>query len=795
MTTKHPGKAELCGAVLLALALPVMGLGAGVETGRLDVTSSGAGHTLSLGGGAAFRVTPNEVVNARLVAVPGSATLLMVWDEVLPDGQTAPFYAISLDGRRVAAIRQTSYVLKLRQGDFDPAVGHPLVEAGLAAGAGCNLYIVQFVTQPLEEFRAQIDTLGGTVHHYLANHAHIVRMSLAVRDSVAELPYVRWVGPYHPAYRLDELMRYNRASAGELFPLKRYNIQVLETGQKQVVAQRIRGLGGVVDVRDAGKYLLQATLTPEQLFEAVRWDEVLFVDPWGPMEADMDIVREIGGANYIEQVAGYTGQGVWGEVLDMGFNLGHVDFAAHPLIPHTPVGTSTHGAACSGIIFGDGTGNPQARGLLPDGQGIVAAWTLVYPSRYAHTAELLEDPYYAVFQSSSVGSPRTTQYTTLSAEMDTILFDFDIVHCQANGNSGNPQCRPEGWAKNIICVGGVYHYDTLATTDDCWCGGATTGPAADGRIHPDLCHFYDAVFTVSCCEPTSYATIGGTSAATPIVCGYTGLFLQMWADGIFGNPVDPTAPRPVFDNRPHMSTTKAMMINTASQYPFSGTSHDLTRTHQGWGMPDLRWMYDMREKMFIVDETELLGNLESIEFSLPVELGEPELRATLVYTDPPGVPASTQHRINDLTLKVTSPSGVVYWGNHGLLEGNYSTPGGEPNTIDTVENVFVLDPEAGAWTFEVIAAEINQDSHVETPELDADFALVVSGIVRVILGDLNCDGVVNAFDIDPFVLALTDPDGYAAAFPDCDITRADINGDGVIDAFDIDPFVDLLTGP
>jgi len=60
-------------------------------------------------------------------------------------------------------------------------------------------------------------------------------------------------------------------------------------------------------------------------------------------------------------------------------------------------------------------------------------------------------------------------------------------------------------------------------------------------------------------------------------------------------------------------------------------------------------------------------------------------------------------------------------------------------------------------------------------------------------GDLNCDGAVNNFDIDPFVLALTDPAGYAQQFPNCDRMLADINGDGVVDNFDIDPFVKLLT--
>jgi murein tripeptide amidase MpaA len=63
-----------------------------------------------------------------------------------------------------------------------------------------------------------------------------------------------------------------------------------------------------------------------------------------------------------------------------------------------------------------------------------------------------------------------------------------------------------------------------------------------------------------------------------------------------------------------------------------------------------------------------------------------------------------------------------------------------------------------------------------------------------VAGDLNCDGAVNVLDIDPFVLALTDPAAYTAAYSTCDIQLADINGDGLINTFDIDPFVVLLTG-
>ncbi|MGE0481840.1 MAG: hypothetical protein AB7Q17_15360 [Phycisphaerae bacterium] len=61
-------------------------------------------------------------------------------------------------------------------------------------------------------------------------------------------------------------------------------------------------------------------------------------------------------------------------------------------------------------------------------------------------------------------------------------------------------------------------------------------------------------------------------------------------------------------------------------------------------------------------------------------------------------------------------------------------------------------------------------------------------------GDLNCDGEVNNFDIDLFVLALSDPGGFAGAQPDCNIMNADVNGDGLTNNFDIEPFVTLIAG-
>ncbi len=62
-------------------------------------------------------------------------------------------------------------------------------------------------------------------------------------------------------------------------------------------------------------------------------------------------------------------------------------------------------------------------------------------------------------------------------------------------------------------------------------------------------------------------------------------------------------------------------------------------------------------------------------------------------------------------------------------------------------------------------------------------------------GDVNCDGVVDFGDINPFILALSNPATYAAMYPGCPLENRDINGDGVCNFGDINPFIALLSSP
>lgn len=634
----------------------------------------------------------------------------------------------------------SSHELRLRYEAFDPLTGEPAVPAALRAGPNHRVFIVQFVSQPREAYRDALAAAGAVIHRYLPHHAYVVEMSPEAAGAVAFQPWVRWVGPFHPAYRLDEALIPALLSGPSVGVAARYNIEVFERGprQKQIVAERVAALGGTVEAMIDDGCLLEATLTGGQLLSLLAMNEVCFVDRWMPVQYYMDNVRIDGGANHVESVAGYTGRGVRGEALDSGLDVSHRAFQHRPPLLHglnTPPQQWGHGTAVFGTNFSDGDGNPAARGLVPDAQGLFAAVPNLV-NRYTHTAELLAAPYFAVYQTNSWGRGLTQDYTTFTREIDDIAFIYDFLMLQAQANDGSRWSDHFAWAKNVISVGGIIHFNNANRGDDRWDGAGSIGPARDGRIKPDLAYWYDNILTTWPGNQFN-PNFGGTSAATPETAGHCGLMFQMWADGAFGNPVDPHGT--VFDNRPRLATARALMINSAQPYDFSGREHDLSRYHQGWGTANVRNLYDARQRMFVIDETDVLANLDRRRYELTVPPNTPALKATLVYTDPPGTTNADLHRINDLSLRVISPSGVMYWGNNGLRDANESAPGGQADVLDPVENVWIADPEPGRWTIVIRADEVNQDAHLETPEMDADFALVVSGVEPV--GRIDCDRI------------------------------------------------------
>lgn len=76
---------------------------------------------------------------------------------------------------------------------------------------------------------------------------------------------------------------------------------------------------------------------------------------------------------------------------------------------------------------------------------------------------------------------------------------------------------------------------------------------------------------------------------------------------------------------------------------------------------------------------------------------------------------------------------------------------------------------------------------------DACGSAEANGLLVLTSGDSNCDGVVNNFDIDAFVLALLEGVESWQSIYECDFLCAnDIDASGAVNNFDIDPFVQCV---
>ncbi len=105
-----------------------------------------------------------------------------------------------------------------------------------------------------------------------------------------------------------------------------------------------------------------------------------------------------------------------------------------------------------------------------------------------------------------------------------------------------------------------------------------------------------------------------------------------------------------------------------------------------------------------------------------------------------------------------------------------------------------LDVSTGSWTaLNWTPRDTTNDNELSYGLIYLSASIPYFNRFHVVPGDMNCDGVINWRDIDPFVAALSGQALYEAVYPACDWLSADCNGDGLVNWRDIDPLVALMS--
>jgi hypothetical protein len=372
----------------------------------------------------------------------------------------------------------------------------------------------------------------------------------------------------------------------------------------------------------------------------------------------------------------------------------------------------------------------------------------------------------------------------LNVEMITVFAAGGTGGADANGGFAEGIITPPSTAKNVISVGSSENVrldleeaelecDLLPS--DCDNSLALSsispyGPTVDGRIKPEIVAPGTAIFGVYGTGLTNFVLVGTNEVSTfgtAYICD-NGLLLEAGGPAVINEAAAPSYSAPAvsaaaqllwwyFEHRllneqgqnylqPSPAMAKAYLCNSARYLPITdpstGALDTLPSIAQGMGELDLATMFDgvpriLRDETTpraidtplittnpVPQQTYFSRSGQSYQVSGQVADPTEPFRVSLAWTDAPGNPSAFYQLVNSLNLEVTI-GGQTYLGN--VFTGPNSVTGGQPDSINNMQSVFLPPGETGAWSVVVRAMNIVSNAVPNIPHatVGQDFALVV----------------------------------------------------------------------
>lgn len=403
---------------------------------------------------------------------------------------------------------------------------------------------------------------------------------------------------------------------------------------------------------------------------------------------------------------------------------------------------STHATHVAGTLAAGGI-NSKAKGMAFNARINAYDWTndnaemaaaaasgmLISSHSYGYTYGWNGDKWYGNAAISTTEDYRFGFYSSYTREWDNIAYNaphYLIVKSAGNdrgdkgpenaeypadGNSDGFDCiGTDAVGKNILTVGAVSQVANYNNPSDVVLYSSSSwGPADDGRIKPDIVGKGVLVYSSSSTSAAAYATMNGTSMATPNVAGTLALVQEYYMQ-LNGTPM-------------RAATLKALAIHTADEAgPAPGPDYMF-----GWGLVNgesaARLILKNKESGISIQELTLLnGGSYQLEV---ISNGNEPLKATIAWTDPagkalePALNPETPALVHDLDLSISGSEKKFFpW---KLNKNNPSAPATQnsKNHVDNVEVVFLENPEPGTYTIQVTHDGVINGSQM--------FSLIITG--------------------------------------------------------------------
>lgn len=598
------------------------------------------------------------------------------------------------------------YQVQLRSGSIVPEVNTGKLRLSdpvfRTTQFGSSWYaVLQFNEIPSAAVRQQLLQAGITLLDYFPNYAYAAKINTSFDITSFATFSVRSVFAFQDLQKtIPDLFYAKVPSHARIEPGKAdVTIITFESFSRRVIEPSLVAIGAQVIREDAPYRSFVVRVPLNQLKSLVRlpmvqWAE--FIDE--PNQNENLPGRSLHRVSPISDgPRNLKGEGINVGIWDGGAIGQHLDFLPTGRVTQVEnVALSDHSTHCSGTILGKGIANPIARGMAPNAKLYSYDFNGNIPAEIAAGIPA----YNLVVSSHSYGGSATCgingasiAYSATSRSTDLNLNNFPYhLHVHSAGNS-QTSCAG-GWytitgsgksAKNNILVANVTSTDAISSS-------SSFGPVQDGRVKPDISAMGTNVFSTYSSGPTAYASISGTSMATPGVSGSVALLVERFKQ-LNNNTLPPSA------------LIKSAVLNTAQDLGNLG--------------PDYRFGYgriDALEAVRVLETNRYsVGNIANgafNEISITVPPNTVRLNVMLNWNDPAGAPNANPSLVNNLNLTVTNNTNTYLpW----ILDKDNPSAAATTgvDNVSNVEQVTVYNPPAGTYQIKVAGTSVATGTNQE----------------------------------------------------------------------------------
>lgn len=421
------------------------------------------------------------------------------------------------------------------------------------------------------------------------------------------------------------------------------------------------------------------------------------------------------------------GQNMYSGVWDGGpVRVSHQEFGGRMIVSDNIFSLSSnsfHATHVSGTVGAAGV-SANAKGMAPLSTVKTFDWNndLVEVLQEARNGLLLSNHSYGIPLDSAPGNWYMGAYSGEALSWDqlsrSVPYYLMVASAGNDGNAVNPAPTTTGYdkltgnkcAKNNLVVANCQDANINANGDLVSVGinsGSSEGPTDDRRVKPDITGNGSGLFSSTDASDTSYASLSGTSMASPNVMG-TLLLLQQHYNNVNNHFM-------------RAATLKGLACHTADDRGRTGPD-----ALWGWGLLNAKKaalaISNNGMQSWISEET--LHQGETFTFTA-VSDGVSPLVASICWTDVPGawvdgiLNGTTPALVNDLDIRITK-DGTTYYPWKLQSAANLVAIRTEDNAVDNMERINI-DAPAGTYTITVTHKGTLQDG----PQ---PFAFIVTGL-------------------------------------------------------------------